>query len=79
MKQLILLLTLIFTLGTATNSQAQTTKKHRTYKKHRVAKSHSHKVHHISSGSSSSSREIHIGPRGGRYYINSNGNKTYIK
>lgn len=27
----------------------------------------------------SSSREIHTGPRGGQYYINSNGNKTYIK
>jgi len=24
-------------------------------------------------------RTIYIGPRGGRYYINSNGNKTYIK
>jgi hypothetical protein len=27
----------------------------------------------------SSSRSIYTGPRGGRYYINSNGNKTYIK
>ena len=27
----------------------------------------------------SSNREIHTGPRGGEYYINSNGNKTYIK
>jgi hypothetical protein len=27
----------------------------------------------------SSSRTIHTGPRGGRYYINSNGNKTYVK
>jgi len=26
-----------------------------------------------------SSREIHIGPRGGEYYINQSGNKTYIK
>jgi len=25
------------------------------------------------------SRTIHTGPRGGQYYINSNGNKTYIK
>ena len=24
-------------------------------------------------------RTIHTGPRGGRYYINKNGNKTYIK
>tara|TARA_E500000318_G_C3516622_1_gene194611 strand:+ start:254 stop:934 length:681 start_codon:yes stop_codon:yes gene_type:complete len=29
--------------------------------------------------SSSSSRTIQTGPRGGKYYINSNGNKTYIK
>ena len=28
---------------------------------------------------SSSSRTIHTGPRGGKYYINSNGNKTYVK
>lgn len=27
----------------------------------------------------SSSREVLTGPRGGQYYINSNGNKTYIK
>jgi len=34
----------------------------------------------ISSGSSSSSgRTIYTGPRGGKYYINSHGNKTYIK
>lgn len=29
--------------------------------------------------SSPGSRTIHTGPRGGRYYINKNGNKTYIK
>ncbi|MFS4454512.1 HNH endonuclease signature motif containing protein [Maribacter sp. 2304DJ31-5] len=29
--------------------------------------------------SSSSSRTIQTGPRGGKYYINSNGNKTYVK
>jgi len=29
--------------------------------------------------SSTSSRTIHTGPRGGRYYINKNGNKTYVK
>ncbi|MCL9805386.1 HNH endonuclease [Flavobacterium amniphilum] len=26
----------------------------------------------------STTREIHTGPRGGQYYINSNGNKTYV-
>lgn len=31
------------------------------------------------SNSSSGGRTIHTGPRGGRYYINSNGKKTYIK
>ncbi|EGV43650.1 HNH endonuclease [Bizionia argentinensis JUB59] len=29
--------------------------------------------------STHSSRAIQTGPRGGRYYINSNGNKTYVK
>ncbi len=28
---------------------------------------------------STPARTIHTGPRGGRYYINKNGNKTYIK
>jgi hypothetical protein len=29
--------------------------------------------------STGSGRTIHTGPRGGQYYINSNGNKTYVK
>jgi hypothetical protein len=33
----------------------------------------------IYGGSSTSGAAIHTGPRGGRYIINSNGNKTYIK
>jgi hypothetical protein len=33
--------------------------------------------YHSSSGSANG-REIYIGPRGGQYYMNSNGNKTYI-
>ena len=32
-----------------------------------------------SSGSSGSGRTILTGPRGGKYYINKNGKKTYIK
>jgi hypothetical protein len=28
---------------------------------------------------SNTSKTVHTGPRGGKYYINSNGNKTYIK
>ena len=31
------------------------------------------------SSSTSSDRTIYTGPRGGKYYINSKGNKTYIK
>lgn len=33
----------------------------------------------VSSGSSGSGQNIQTGPRGGKYYINSNGKKTYIK
>lgn len=32
-----------------------------------------------SGGATGSGREIHTGPRGGKYYINSKGNKVYIK
>jgi colicin import membrane protein len=32
-----------------------------------------------STGNTGSGRKIYTGPRGGKYYINSNGNKTYIK
>lgn len=32
-----------------------------------------------STSSSSTSRKIYTGPRGGKYYINSNGKKVYIK
>jgi hypothetical protein len=37
------------------------------------------KSYYRKSYSSGSSRTIHTGPRGGRYYINKNGKKTYIK
>ena len=30
-------------------------------------------------GKDDKGRTIYEGPRGGRYYINSNGNKTYVK
>lgn len=36
-------------------------------------------THSSPSSSSSTTRDIQTGPRGGQYYINSNGNKTYIK
>ena len=32
-----------------------------------------------SSGNTGGYQTIHTGPRGGQYYINSNGNKTYLK
>lgn len=32
-----------------------------------------------SSGNYGGSKTIHVGPRGGRYYINSHGKKTYIR
>jgi hypothetical protein len=32
-----------------------------------------------SNNSYSGSHEIHTGPRGGQYYINKNGHKTYIR
>lgn len=42
---------------------------------HQAAKSKVQK----STSSSSTGREIHTGPRGGKYYINSSGKKVYIK
>ena len=42
-------------------------------------KNSSTKVSPQTSSSSSNSKVIHTGPRGGRYYINKNGNKTYVK
>lgn len=35
--------------------------------------------HKSSSYNFNSGRTIYTGPRGGKYYINSNGNKTYVK
>ena len=78
MKKIILILTLFFTFGVPTNVNSQTTKKQRTYKKHKVKKHSAKKVYKQRSGNSDT-RTIHTGPRGGRYYINSNGNKTYVK
>lgn len=73
MKNLILLLTLLFTFGTAADVYSQTTKKSKSYKKYKAKKNHSKKVYRVSS-QNSNGRIIHTGPRGGRYYINSNGN-----
>lgn len=55
----------------------------------RRGKSSKAKTHHVhrariaapttDDGDTYHGNEIHTGPRGGRYYINRNGNKTYIK
>ncbi len=66
------LLILFLTLG-ANQSFGQTKK----------SKSKTHKTNKIRGSSSNNGdyyngHKIYTGPRGGRYYINSNGNKTYI-
>ena len=66
------LLILFLTIGTI-QSFGQTKK----------AKSKTHKTHKMRSSSSNNGdyyngHKIYTGPRGGRYYINSNGKKTYI-
>lgn len=37
------------------------------------------KVEKTSTGETYNGKTVHTGPRGGKYYINKNGNKTYIK
>jgi len=49
-----------------------------SYPKH-TKQPYNKSVTELPSGSSGNSHSIQTGPRGGRYYINSNGNKTYIK
>jgi hypothetical protein len=44
-----------------------------------TSSSYSNSTYSTPSSSTSTSRDIQTGPRGGQYYINSNGNKTYIK
>ena len=51
-----------------------------TTNKHKATKNGSSTATSTSTTSTySGDREIHTGPRGGKYYINSNGKKTYIK
>ena len=77
MKNLIILLSLLFTIGLNSQVKAQTGKKHKITKKHKVKKHTRQTAYRLQS--TSGKRVIHTGPRGGRYYINSNGNKTYVK
>lgn len=67
------MLTLIVAFG-STNAFAQSSAKvkAKTSKVHKVKKSAS------SNGDYYNGHKIYTGPRGGRYYINSNGKKTYI-
>lgn len=67
----ILLLLMLFTTVSSTQSFAQ--KKGRT-----KAKTHKVKATSSDSGDYYKGHKIYTGPRGGRYYINKNGNKTYI-
>jgi len=78
-KKLLLLL-LIFTAFGASPSQAQTKKKAGTPKTVSAKKSKPRKTKSVSvdDGEYYNGHKIYTGPRGGRYYINHNGNKTYI-
>ena len=70
LKRVLLLIMLFTTIG-STHSFAQ--KKGRS-------KARTHKLRKSSSESGEyyNGHKIYTGPRGGRYYINSNGQKTYI-
>ena len=69
-KNIFLLLFLILTVGT-TQVFAQKSKT-KTHKSHKMKSSSS------DNGDYYNGHKIYTGPRGGRYYINSNGKKTYI-
>lgn len=71
LKRIFLMLMLISTFGIAT-THAQTKKKVHAHKVHKIKKTTSN------DGDTYNGHKIYTGPRGGRYYINSNGNKTYI-
>ena len=54
---------------TTTQQQKKKAKKQSTKKKSTKAKQQ---------GCTHNGRQLHVGPRGGCYYINGNGNKTYV-
>ena len=64
------LLVFLFTIIGTTDVQAQ--------KKGRKAKTHKMRSSSSSNGEYYNGHKIYTGPRGGKYYINKNGNKTYI-
>ena len=71
LKNILLLLVLITSIGTIP-ADAQGRRKAKTHKVHKIRDTSS------GDGGYYHGHKIHIGPRGGRYYINRNGNKTYI-
>ncbi len=79
LKKLLLLL-LFFTAFGAGPSYAQAKKKASTQKTVTPKKSKARKTKNIEAddGEYYNGHKIYTGPRGGRYYINRNGNKTYI-
>ncbi|MCD2424826.1 hypothetical protein LQ567_18735 [Niabella pedocola] len=78
-KKILLLLLLVTAFGT-TPLHAQSQKKASTQKTVTPKKSKARKTKSIEAddGEYYNGHKIYTGPRGGRYYINRNGNKTYI-
>lgn len=82
MKKLLLFSFFIFSLAILNHTQAQTKK---TSIKKPITKSSSSKKKVVTKSKSDVMEEtynghkVYTGPRGGKYYINSHGNKTYIK
>lgn len=75
LQKILLILVLFVTIGnTSAFAQTKSRKKVKTHKVHKKTKSRATSP----SNNTLNGRIIHTGPRGGRYYINSNGNKTYI-
>ncbi|RZJ89924.1 MAG: hypothetical protein EOO20_09635 [Chryseobacterium sp.] len=60
-------------------SKSYSYKPSKSYKSKRSESYSNPRKQSYSSGETYRGREVHVGPRGGRYYINKNGNKTYIK
>lgn len=71
-KRILLLLTLLLTFGTTQVFAQKSKSKTKTHKSHKLRSSSS------DNGDYYNGHKIYTGPRGGRYYINSNGKKTYI-
>ena len=71
-KRILLLLSLFLVVGTTQVFSQKSKSKAKTHKSHKMKSSSS------DNGDYYNGHKIYTGPRGGRYYINSNGKKTYI-